>query len=80
MLLIDDPGSGVEVLSMTNLIPPEGATDAQVDMFIGSLRFEARERVRKLLAAGAPEVEVADYLASLEPTPEDGITPPEGAL
>ena len=28
---------------MTNLIPPEGTTDAQIDAFIASLRREARD-------------------------------------
>lgn len=60
---------------MTNLIPPEGATEEQLDEFVASLRKEARGHVRELLAAGAPEMEIADYIASLEPTEEDSITP-----
>lgn len=60
---------------MTNLIPPEGATDEQLDAFVESVRKDARAHVRELLAAGAPEMEVADYISSLEPTEEDSITP-----
>ena len=60
---------------MTNLIPPEGATEQELDAFVASLRKDARGHVRELLAAGAPEMEIADYIASLEPTEEDSITP-----
>lgn len=59
---------------MINLIPPEGATEEQLEAFVASLRQEARAHVRQLLAAGAPEMEIADYLASLEPTEADSIT------
>ncbi len=65
---------------MTNLIPAEGTTDAQIDAFIASLRLEAREKVREMLAAGAPEVEIADYLASLEPEPEESVPSAGGVL
>jgi hypothetical protein len=78
MLLSDEHGSVLEVRAMINLIPPEGATDTQVDAFIESLRLEGREKVRELLAAGAPEVEVEEYLASLEPASEDSIPSTEG--
>lgn len=60
---------------MINLIPPEGATEEQLEDFLASLRKDAREHVRELLAAGAPEVEIADYIASLEPTEADSILP-----
>lgn len=65
---------------MNNLIPPEGATEEQVDAFVASLRQEARAHVRRLVAAGAPEMEITDYIASLEPADADSITPDiEGA-
>jgi hypothetical protein len=64
---------------MTNLIPTEGTADTQVEASIGGLRLAARKKVREWLAAGAPEVEVAEYLASLEPATEDSIPPAEGA-
>jgi hypothetical protein len=51
---------------VTDLIPPDGATEAQIDAFVASLRQEALEHVRDLRAAGASEVEIADYIASLE--------------
>ena len=51
---------------MTDLIPPDGATEAQIDALVASLRQEALEHVRELRAAGASEVEIADYIASLE--------------
>lgn len=60
---------------MINLIPPEGATEEQLDSFVASLRQEARAHVRELLAAGAPEMEIRDYIASIEPTEADSITP-----
>lgn len=62
---------------MIHLIPPEGATEEQIDAFVASLRIDARVRVRQLLAAGAPEVEVAEYIAGLEPLPADAL-PIEG--
>lgn len=80
MLLIDERCSGLEVRAMINLIPPEGATGTQVDAFVESLRREAREKVRELLAAGAPEVEITEYLASLEPASEDSIPSTDGVL
>jgi hypothetical protein len=51
---------------MRYVIPPAGATDEQVEDFLASLRAEARDRVRKMLADGAPEDEVYEYLTSLE--------------
>jgi len=51
---------------VTDLIPPDGATEAQIDALVASLRQEALEHVRELRAAGASEVEIADYIASLE--------------
>jgi hypothetical protein len=51
---------------MTDLFPPEGATEAQIDALVASLRQEAREHVRDLRASGASEVEIAEYVASLE--------------
>jgi len=62
---------------MTNLIPPEGATEEQLDAFLASVRDDARKHVRELLTAGAPEMEITDYIASLEPTEEDSITRPD---
>jgi hypothetical protein len=51
---------------VTDLIPPEGATETQIDAFVASVRQEARDRVRGLRAAGASEVEIAEYIASLD--------------
>jgi hypothetical protein len=60
-----------------DLIPPEGATEAQIDEFVASLREGARKHVRELLAAGASEVEVAEFMANLEPPAADAISPDE---
>lgn len=59
---------------MADLIPPEGASEAQIEAFVASLREDAREHVRDLLSAGASEVEVAEFIASLEPLPADAIS------
>jgi hypothetical protein len=48
------------------LVPPEGATDEEVEKFIASLRTDARGKVRKMLAEGASENEIVDYIESLE--------------
>jgi len=50
---------------MSYLIPPEGATDEEVEKFIGSVRKEARSTVRGMLRRGAPEDEIVDYINSL---------------
>ncbi len=65
---------------MTDLIPPEGATEAQIDAFVASLRKEALEHVRDLRGAGASEVEIAEYITTLESlstdaASSDGIEP-----
>jgi hypothetical protein len=57
-----------------DLIPPEGATEAQIDAFVASLRQDARERVRDLRAAGASEVEIAEYISSLDSLSTDAAS------
>lgn len=59
---------------MTDLIPPEGATEAQIDAFVASLQQEAREHVRDMRSAGASEVEIAEYMASLESLSADAAS------
>jgi hypothetical protein len=51
---------------VTDLIPPDGTTEAQIDAFVASLRQEARKHVSDLRVAGASEVEIAEYIASLD--------------
>jgi hypothetical protein len=62
----------------TNLIPPENVTDKQLENYLASLPLNAEKDVRHLLASGAGEAEIAEYIASLGPEPEDQIEPPEG--
>ena len=62
----------------TNLIPPENVTDKQLENYLASLPLNAEKDVRHLLASGAGEAEIAEYMASLGPEPEDQIEPPEG--
>jgi hypothetical protein len=62
---------------MVDLIPPEGASEKQIDEFLASVRADARKHVRELLAGGAPESEIAEYIASLEPLAPDAL-PTEG--
>jgi hypothetical protein len=62
----------------TNLIPPEDVTDKQLENYLASLPVNAEKDVRHLLASGAGEAEIAEYMASLGPEPEDQIEPPEG--
>ncbi len=63
---------------MNNLIPPEGATEEELETFLESIRRDGRTEVRRLLLAGASEAEVAAYIASLGPEPDDAIAPAEG--
>jgi hypothetical protein len=51
---------------MNYLVPPEGASDEEVERFIASLRKEARGTVREMLANGASEDEIVDYINSLD--------------
>ena len=59
---------------MTGLISPDGATEAQIDALVESLRQEARKHVRDLRGAGASEVEIAEYMASLESLSADAAS------
>jgi hypothetical protein len=63
---------------MRDLIPPEVAMEAQIDAFVASMQEDAREHVRVLLTAGASEVEIAEFIASLEPLSADAISPNGG--
>lgn len=61
-----------------DLIPGESVTGQELETYIAGLRRDAQEGVRHLLASGADEAEVAEYIASLRPEPEHEIGPPEG--
>jgi cytochrome c-type biogenesis protein CcmH/NrfF len=56
---------------VSELIPPAGANDAEIEEFVASLRREARVRVRELLAAGASEDEIGEYIASVDAAVDD---------
>ncbi len=61
-----------------DLIPPESVTDKELAPSIASLRRDAQKGVRHLLASGRDEADIAEYIPSLGPEPEDAIGPPEG--
>jgi hypothetical protein len=61
-----------------NWIPRESVTDKELETYIASLRRDVQKGVSHLLASGADEAAIADYIASLGPEPEDEIGPPEG--
>jgi hypothetical protein len=61
-----------------DLISRDGVTDKELDTYIASQRRDAQKGVRRLLASGADEADIAEYVASLGPEPEDEIGPPEG--
>jgi hypothetical protein len=63
---------------MMILIPLEGVTETELEIYLASLPRNAQKDVRHLLASGAAEAEIADYIASLEAEPEDLIGQPEG--
>lgn len=56
---------------MRDVVPPAGATDDEIDQFIASLRRDAQSTVREMLARGAPEDEIVDYINSLEVGPDE---------
>jgi hypothetical protein len=57
---------GRTLLFVDRLIPPAGATAEQVEEFVSSLRKDTRKRVRDMLSSGAPEDEIAEYIAAVE--------------
>jgi hypothetical protein len=61
-----------------DLIARENATGPELETYIASLRRDAQQGARHLLASGADEADVAEYIASLGPEPEHEIGPPEG--
>ena len=63
---------------MKNLYEPEGVTEKDLETYAASLQENAKKGVRTLLGSGAGEAEVAEYIANLEPEPEEAIGPPEG--
>jgi hypothetical protein len=63
---------------MKNLIRPAGVSEKELETYIAGLSSNAQKGVRNMLAAGAGEAEIAEYMASLGPEPEDEIGPPEG--
>jgi hypothetical protein len=67
-----------EVRTMKNLYEPEGVTDKELETYAAGLQENAKKGVRTLLGSGAGEAEVAEYIASLEPGPDEEIGPPEG--
>jgi len=67
-----------EVRTMKNLYEPEGVTDKELETYAAGLQENAKKGVRTLLGSGAGEAEVAEYIASLEPEPDEEIGPPEG--
>jgi hypothetical protein len=56
---------------MSEIVPPAGASDEQIEQFIQSLRRDARARVKEMLANGAPEDEIVEYINSLESEPQE---------
>ena len=61
-----------------NLISRESIITNELKTYIAGLRRDAQHGVRQLLASGADEADVAEYIASLGPEPEEEIGPPEG--
>jgi hypothetical protein len=56
---------------MTPPIPPEGASEVEVEDVVGGFRKDARARVRELMLQGADEAQIAEYVASLDRSPEE---------
>jgi hypothetical protein len=63
---------------MKNLIQPEGVTEKDLETYLAGLQESAKKDVRNLLDSGAGEAEIAEYVESLGPEPEDQIGPPDG--
>jgi len=58
---------------MKNLIEPEGVTERDLEIYSEGLQDNAKQYVRRMLDSGAGEGEIAEYMASLGPEPEDEI-------
>ena len=63
---------------MKSLFEPDGVTEKELHTYVAGLQENAKKNVRTLLDSGAGEAEVAEYIVSLEPEPDDEIGPPEG--
>ena len=63
---------------MKSLFEPDGVTEKELHTYVAGLQENAKKDVRTLLDSGAGEAEVAEYIVSLEPEPDDEIGPPEG--
>jgi hypothetical protein len=63
---------------MMDVSPPQNITDKELEAYLASLRRDAQKGVRHLLASGADEADITEYIASLGPEPENEIEPPEG--
>lgn len=65
---------------MNDLIPPDSRVDTELYSHGAGLGHAAEKNARHMLAAGAGEAEIAEYLADLAAEPEDMIGLPEGQL
>jgi hypothetical protein len=61
-----------------DMIPRNSVAAKELEAYIASLHRDAQNGVRHLLASGADEADIAEYIASLGREPEDEIGPPEG--
>lgn len=61
--------------SMTNVVPPEAVTDAELETYLAGLPRNAQRDVQGMLASGAAESDISDYMARLRVASEgrDGL-------
>ena len=63
---------------MKNLIEPDGVTEHDLETYFEGLQDNAKKHVRRILDSGAGEAEIAEYITSLGPEPEDEIGAADG--
>ncbi len=65
-LLMPSAGEGAHSINVIRLDVPDGSDEEALEKFLASLERSARSQVRRMILEGAPEAEIASYIASFE--------------
>ncbi len=59
-------GEGAHSVNVIRLDVPDGSDEEALEKFLASLERSARSEVRRMILEGAPEAEIASYIASFQ--------------
>ena len=65
-LLMPSVSRGAHSINVIRLDMPDGSDEEALEKFLASLKRSARAEVRRMILEGAPEAEIASYIASFE--------------